>query len=259
MTVELDHGVLHVEDEGAGEPTVLIHGFGLDARLWDVEAAHLARTRRVIRYDLRGFGRSSLPAGPFSHADDLLALLDRLDIARAHLVGLSLGGGVALDAAIAHPDRVRTLVLLDSIVSGFIWRDDRAVMQAAWAAGRASGVPAARASWLANPLFAPALAHPTAGVRLRMLVDAYSGWHWVNQNPVRMLDPPALGRLAEVRAPTLVLVGELDLADFRHLAERLRREIPGARGRVLPGVGHMCNLEAPDLIAAELDAFYAAR
>ena len=125
---EVEGGRLYYEVAGDGDPVALIHGFGLDARMWDAQAEALADRYRVIRYDARGFGRSSVPAAePFSHAGDLRALLRRLDVAPAHVVGLSMGGRIALNLALLDPAAVRSLTLVDAALDGFDW-------SAAWSA-----------------------------------------------------------------------------------------------------------------------------
>jgi len=248
-------GNLYLEVTGAGSPVVLIHGFGLDRRMWDDEAERLALRYLVVRYDLRGFGKSSLPTGPSSHESDLRAVLAHLGIGSAHLVGLSLGGAIAIDFALLHPEHVRSLVVVDSFITGYSWKNDGDIMRAPWRIGRLQGIEAARASCLASPLFAPALTMPRTARRLREMVADYSGWHWVNDDPHQPPDAPAITRLQDVRAETLILIGELDLADFHDIAKRLEREVPRARRLVLPGVGHMSNLEAPDAFADTLATF----
>ena len=243
--VEVDGGRLHYQIDGEGDPLVLLHGFGLDARMWDGEVERFGRDHAVVRYDLRGFGRSTLPTAPFTHFGDLRALLLQLGLARVDLVGLSMGGGVAVDFALSHPELLRSLVLVDTIVGGFKWRTDGKAMGAAWAAAKTGGLPAARAAWLANPLFAPALEDPEVAARLRTMVDDYSGWHFLNDSPQRPLEPPAWERLASIATRTLVLVGARDLADFRDIAARLTRDLPQAQSHVVEGAGHMLNLEAP--------------
>lgn len=257
----INAGRLPVEITGAPQPpqapVVFLHGFSLDRRLWADQTAALAGAFQTIAYDLRGFGGASLPDGPFRHADDLLALLDQLQIERAHLVGLSLGGGLALDFCLAHPGRVRTLTLVDATLGGFTWAKD-------WGeptrAARAQGVAAARAVWLADELFAPALAQPAAAARLRQMVADYSGWHWLNRSPeLPPAGEPALNRLGEIRAPALVIAGELDTVEFRQIADLLARAIPGARRASLAGVGHLPNLEAPERFNALLREFLDQR
>lgn len=257
MFADVDGGRLYYESAGAGEPVVLIHGFGFDARLWDDQWAFLSHEHRVIRYDLRGFGRSSLPGPgqPFSHFDDLAALLGYLDVPLAHLVGQSLGGGVAIDTALAHPALVRRLALVDSTLGGYTWTPDGGLALEAWPVGRRDGIEAARAVWLGSPMFAPALADHDAAPRLVRMIDDYSGWHWVNDAPLRALEPPAIDRLAEIAVPVLALVGERDLPDFHAIADRIAAGVPGARKTVLEGVGHVANMEDPDSVNQALVGF----
>src|SRR6185312_402648 len=116
------------EEAGDGPAVVLIHGFGLDMRMWDPQIGPLAARFRVVRYDCRGFGSSGPfdPGVPYSHADDLLALLDHLGIARAALIGLSFGGRVVMQTALAAPERVAGLALLDAVVDGVPWDPESA-------------------------------------------------------------------------------------------------------------------------------------
>jgi len=236
---------LHYESTGSGPPVVLLHGFATDLRLWDEQLPALASRYRVIRYDLRGFGRSPVPSAPYMHADDLKSLLDRRGVSRAALIGLSLGGGAAINFAIAYPERVRALVVVDPSLGGFPWSAEfRAAQTATRATAINLGVDAARARWLSLPIFTPALANPASSDRIRALVGAYSGWHWLNADPGRPFTPPAIQRLGQIAAPTLIALGELDTPDFQAIAATLERDIPGARKVTLQGVGHLANLEA---------------
>jgi len=233
--------------QGSGVPVVLIHGFGLDQRMWDDQAPALAERFCVIRYDMRGYGRSSLPiSGAYSHADDLQDLLGALNARPAHVIGLSNGARVAARFALTHPKSVRSLVLVDAALDGHVWSSD---WQERWsaivAAAKAGSLARARRLWLEHPLFAPAREHPSVAARLAEMVNGYSGWHWLNSDPGIVPDPPVAQRLAEIHAPTLVLVGERDLPDFHTIAQALAGGIPGANHDVVPRVGHMCNMEAP--------------
>ncbi len=118
-------GELYYEAAGAGVAVVLVHGLALDARMWDDQVPALEDIARVVRYDLRGFGRSTRDADTsYSHADDLWRLLDHLGIDEAVLVGLSMGGRVVVEATLAVPERVRALVLLDAVLDGVPWDPD---------------------------------------------------------------------------------------------------------------------------------------
>jgi pimeloyl-ACP methyl ester carboxylesterase len=249
---------LYYETAGSGEPVVLVHAFTLDTRMWDGQFDLLARDFRVIRYDARGFGKSAppKPGEPYSNADDLAALLDRLDARKAHVVGLSMGGRFALDYAVAYPDRLQSLIVIDGVIGGWQWsREWLAAYAPIVEAGRRRDVAQAKSLWLGLPLFAPARQQPEVAARLKLMVDEYSGWHFVNQNPERPVSPPALERLGAIRAPTLVLVGERDLPDFQRMSERLERGVPGARRATIPGAGHMANMEAPEAVNKSLAGF----
>lgn len=112
--VAVEGGTLYYEARGSGPPVVLLHAGGMDHTMWDPQAAPLARAFRVVRYDARGHGRSTAPMGPFSTVEDLRLLLDHLGVQRTHLVGISMGAGVAFGFARTHPERVSRLVLVST-------------------------------------------------------------------------------------------------------------------------------------------------
>ena len=242
--------------QGSGPPLLLIHGGTLDRRMWEPNMAALTERHRVVRCDLRGYGASPPPDGPYSHADDVRALLATLGIERAAVAGLSLGAGVALELALAHPDVVAALVLVDTDLPGVPLDPDlRAAMGVAFGHARDGDLDAAREAWLATSLFARSPAGVVAA--LRAIVDDYTFWHWANPNPHVWLDPPAGGRGAEVRAPALVVWGEHDVEQVIGNCERMARDIPGARSVVLAGAGHMSNMDAPAAFDAALLEFLA--
>ena len=238
---------LTYEVAGDGPAVVLIHGFGLDMRMWDPQAGPLADRFRVVRYDCRGFGASGPfdPAVPYTHAGDLVALLDHLDIGEAVLAGLSFGGRVALQAALAVPDRVRGLALLDAVLDGVPWDPEsaRALDEVVWRVQEA-GVLAGREAWLAHPLFAAVRERPDLAAALAAMVAAYPGQHWLGQDPHRETRRP-LDLLEAVAGPALVAVGERDVPGFREMSAVLARRIPGAAYHVVAGAGHMVNMEQP--------------
>lgn len=235
---------LYYEITGTGDPIVLVHGFALDRRMWDGQIESLSRDHTVVRYDLRGFGKSAPGSSPYTHADDLAALLDHLGLDRVTVTGLSLGGGAAINFAMTRPDRVRALIAVDPSLGGF--RTTPAFTAARASIPRTaaeSGVSEARARWLALPMFQPALANAASRESLQRIVGDYSGWHWLHADHGRPFDPPAITRLGDIRAPTLVIIGELDTPDFHEIASTVARGIPGATKVILPGVGHMANME----------------
>src|SRR5215467_3809964 len=120
--LQVPGGELYYEVEGDGTPVVLVHGLALDRRMWDDQVPALADVATVVRYDVRGFGRSTRDATtPYSNAGDLWRLADHLGIDRPVLVGLSMGGRVVVEATLAAPERVRALVLVDAVLDGVEW------------------------------------------------------------------------------------------------------------------------------------------
>ena len=235
------------EVSGQGPAVVLIHGFGLDMRMWDLQTGPLAAQFRVVRYDCRGFGASGPfdPAVPYTHAGDLVALLDHLDVGDAMLVGLSFGGRVALQTALADPARVCGLALLDAVLDGVPWDPEsaRALNEVARRV-QAGGVLAGREAWLAHPLFATARERPDLAGPLAAMVAGYPGQHWLGQDPHRQTRPP-IDVLEGVAGPVLVAVGERDVPGFREMSAVLARRIPGATHHIVADAGHMINMEQP--------------
>jgi len=253
-----DGARLHYDLSGdqAGEPIVFVHGFSLDRRVWDDQLPAFGTVHRVLRYDARGFGRSSLPTTEYDHADDLRALVDHLGLGPVHLVGLSMGGGIAARFALAHPDATRSLVLVDAAIPGYRWSPPfGALFPALQQAARERGVAVARELWLASDLFEPARERPAVAAKLEAIVADYSGWHWLHRNPERAEAPSALDRIDRVEAPTLLVVGERDLPDFHDVADRIAARLPGAERVRIPGAGHMSNIEEPDRFDAAVLAF----
>jgi len=261
-----DHGFAPVGDTriyyevaGKGEPVVLLHGGLLDSRMWDAQWAPFAARFRVIRFDARGFGGSALTAAAFSNYDDLAGLLDYLGIERVHLVGLSLGGQTAINFALTYPQRVRSLVLVGPGLSGFeLPGDDGA--ERWWErvnAALTGDLAKATELWLADPYMAPAMEQPELARRLRRIAD--ENRHVWLANPIldRTPVPPAADRVAEIRAPTLLVLGGRDLPVIKAIVELLQGKVAGAKRLDIPGAGHMVPMEKPAEFNAPVIEFLA--
>lgn len=252
---------LHYETAGTGEPVVLVHAFMLDGRMWDDQFDILAGEFRVIRYDARGFGRSALPkpGERYSHVDDLAALLEKLDARAPHLVGAAMGGRFALDYAVTRPAGVRSLVVIDTVVSGWQWSPEWLASYAPVVeAGRRGNIAAAKQLWLDHPLFAPAREQPAVAARLKAMVGDYSGWHLDHRNTERPVAPPAVTQLRRITAPTLVVVGSRDLLEFHRIAERVAGGVARGTRVTISGAGHVANMEAPDAVTRTVREFVRA-
>ena len=259
--------VLAFDDTGGSRPALLlVHGFTLDRHLWDDVVPALATESRVLCPDLRGFGDSPPPVEgvPYTHADDLAALLDERGIDDVIVVGLSMGGWVATEFTLTYPDRVRGLVLVDAVVRNhpFPYGWNKHIGAVYWA-GRQHGYDAAMALWLGDEIFAFERSVPALAARLPALVSGYGGFHLLHDDPHPAMDPPALERLSEIDVPTLVMVGEHDLPDFHAMAATLSANVPGAVHHVLANAGHLAHLAAPDefvrLLRASVHQVDAAR
>ncbi|MFD8752001.1 alpha/beta fold hydrolase [Kitasatospora sp. NPDC059577] len=248
-------GRLWAERAGSGSPVVLLHGAGMDSRLWDAVLPELARHHDVIRYDARGLGRSAAPERPFDDVEDLRAVLDHFGLARAALVGLSMGGETALDFALAHPDRVAALGLVGASVSGHDWPPSPETT--AYAEARRRGDAAALAGlelsvWAAMGRAAPGgelIAAMVEENAARRIVSE----HFLGGAPARSAE----ARLGEVAAPALVVHGDRDHPEIAAIAQRLAAGIPGARGHLVPAADHYLPLRTPERLTELLLAHLA--
>lgn len=256
-------------DVGAADrlPVVLIHAGVADRRMWEPVRERLGGERRVVRPDLRGFGESTTPPeGALSHVDDVLATLDHLGVGRCHVVGASLGAGVAVEVALTAPHLVESLVLCPpgGSLLAEVTDDLRAFAHAEGAALDAGDLDAAVeanvSSWAVGPGRDAGALDPSFLDAVRRMqrraFEVTESWGEVDEAE---LDPPALDRLAEVTAPTLVLVGGHDLDTTIDSADRLVRGLPDVRRVDWPDVAHLPALERPDRFSDLLGEWLATR
>ncbi|SCL20587.1 Pimeloyl-ACP methyl ester carboxylesterase [Micromonospora nigra] len=257
--IEMNGALLAYDDTGDGSPVVLLHAGIADRRMWRHQIDALATRHRVIALDLRGYGESELPAVPFAHHDDVAGLLDALGIDRAALVGCSFGGAVAVDTALAHPGRVSALALLGAAVSGNEWSEEANGLWetlvgevdpedfAATAAGEVR-------FWVIGPRRRPEDVDPDlVAFATEMDQRALAAELALSAVDVAELEPPAIGRLGELRVPVLVTAGAADVPDIVRLADRIAAEVPGAvRLPDVPDAAHLLPLERPAPVNAAL-------
>jgi pimeloyl-ACP methyl ester carboxylesterase len=245
--VPVPGGKLFFEERGAGPAVILIHGGMLDHRMWDPQIEALARHHRVIRYDVASHGQSPTPEGPWKSFEHLGLLMQELKEDSASLVGLSMGGRIAIDFAIAHPEKVRALVLVDPGMSGFPFtgRDFTARQGESYRAQMAGDARKVAElfmrSWLAGPHRTPSQVDPAVWAKVLEMATPNA----LKRLEGLELEPPAVSRLSEIEAPVLVIEGELDCEDIRRITSLIERRVPGTRRVVIPGVAHMPNLERP--------------
>ena len=250
---------LYYETTGSGPHVVLLHGGNLDSRMWDDQVPFLAKSFTVTRYDIRPYGRSALAEKGFSSVDDLAALMDFLGVKRASLVGLSLGGRIAIDFALTHPDRVDKLVLMGPGLTGFPFNQKDEAVLAMLARAKSGDAQGAMDLWLQHPMMAPAMARPALAARIRPIaMDNARIWTSLAVGE-RVPNPPAIKRLGEIGVPTLVIVGERDVPDIHQIVKLIGAGVRGARTEVVPGAAHMPNMEDAALVNRLLGEFLPAR
>ncbi len=256
-------GLLSFDVTGDGRPVVLAHAGIADRRMWDDVVPALARTRRVIRYDARGYGRTvTTEPVPYSNRQDIVDLLDHLGIDRAALVGASRAGTITLDTAIEFPSRVAAVVSVAGGISGF---DGGETEVEADAFREVDRLEEAR-DW--EQLVAREMELWVDGlgqgrdrvpeVRRRvaeMDLEAYRHHADEPLDGVLPLRPPAVDRLGEVRVPVLAIVGTLDTSGTLAAAGTIASEIAGARLVELPGVAHMVSMEVASRFIEIVESF----
>jgi pimeloyl-ACP methyl ester carboxylesterase len=252
---------LYYEVAGMGEPLVLIHGLFLNNKMWDDQFSEFSKQFKVIRYDMRGYGKSSNPKEeePYSNHEDLKALLDYLNTSKAHILGLSLGGSNAINFTLEYPENVTSLTLADPHLNGFNYSKEFLIwITSLFRLARETSLEAALDTFLEGALFNAAMMKPSVAVKMRDLVSTYSGWKLLNNDPVTETDPPASDRLSEISCPVLVLVGEQDIMDYRSIADKIASEVPNVSKCVIKDVGHMSNMEDPETFNKEVLSFLSS-
>jgi pimeloyl-ACP methyl ester carboxylesterase len=261
MAVTAANGVdLWVEQEGDGADVLFISGLADEGACWVDQVAGLKDRYRLTTFDNRGVGRSATPDGPFRIADfaaDTAALMESLGIQRAHVVGSSMGGAIAQELALAHPGRVRSLVL-----NGTWCRGDRFLHEVfrnwMWSAEQADSIrdflvtvnlwcfsPRIWNEGIMDEWIAAAEVSPYA-----QSVDAFV------RSAQALIDHDSADRIGSIQAPTLVTVGELDLCLPERFGQAIVDRIPGARLVVIPAAGHQPFQEVPEEYNRLIDEFW---
>ena len=238
---------IRYEALGEGSAVILIGWSNL--RLWDDQMGPFARRHRVIHYDVRGRGQTADPPGQFSDHDDLRGLLNHLDIAQASLVGFSGGGKIALDFALVYPEMVDKLVLVGPGLGGYEWTPaDADKREAGLDALRRGDIEQAAELW--TQVWVDDLSRPSGemdpAVRSRAYDRVLHNFRTPEGEGERQeIGPPAIERLGDIQAPTLVILGEHDTPDIHAIGELLKDGIPGVRLIEMDDVAHMLNMEKP--------------
>jgi 3-oxoadipate enol-lactonase len=258
--VQINEAPLHLRICGSGDPILLLHAGIADSRMWRPQMTALCTQHRVIAPDLRGYGRSPIPNGPFSYQSDIGAILDYFQIEKTVIVGASFGSLLAVDYCLENSERVRGLVLISPFLSGFD-----------------SGEAIRSFNRQEDELLEAGDLEGATELNMRMWVDGPErGTEQVNQELRSQIgemqreafqvpiptgaklddkDINSMHRLEEIRCPVLILVGEADQEAVVEHAHEIARRVSGARIEVVPDAGHMLNMEQAEQVNMLIEAF----
>lgn len=246
---------LYYEEAGEGEPVILLHAHSVDSRMWDAQFEAFANHYRVIRYDLRGYGKSAMPDPRrfFRHVDDLIDLLRQLHVSKAYLVGLSLGSMVAVDCLALHPEKVISAAVASSglyVTEEAQWlpfseseqsKDDSAAKEV--------DIDSFKQEWFSGLLGSCGPHRDNIKNELWRMIENWSAWQPVYERRWPLVGPSVAKLLRERQAdlPLLVMIGEEDSIGSRQSSRQLAALIKSAETVYLPQSGHMSNMETPEL------------
>jgi pimeloyl-ACP methyl ester carboxylesterase len=251
--VEGDGGRLYYETRGDGPAIVLIHAGFLDSRMWDTQFQLFSENYRVIRYDVRGFGKSDLARTKFSDYKDLYGILDHLGVKRVSIVGVSNGGRIASDFAVEYPSMVNHLVLVSPGMSGYntsgpeeekMWEEFDARMKP-----QEDAVREGRAADAVEMDVITWGSAQTPANRERIAQIAMDNFHVQVENPWKLQIPPeprTWQRLSNIRVPTLLIIGDRDVAPQILMVDNIHSHIPGAKKVLIQGADHIVNMSKPE-------------
>ncbi|RUL78324.1 alpha/beta fold hydrolase [Dyella choica] len=250
--IDVPRANLYAEQAGEGDSITMLHGFLVDRGQWDHEFTTLARTHHVLRYDARGFGRSTIEPGSYAHHEDLAAILNACGVQRTTLLACSGGAATALDFVLAHPQRVSSLILIGPGYWGHFADSTpaaRAFLQALRTLDVSGLIDSSLRAFTDGPRRAwnevdPSARRHTELMTAQLFKRETSYWTRAAQDQ-RTPNPSALERLREIDVPAVLIVGAEDQIEVHRLARELTEGLPHARMFVVHGAGHHANLEAP--------------
>jgi 3-oxoadipate enol-lactonase len=249
--IDLGTAKIYYEEAGSGRPVVMIHGGLLDATMWDDQFEEFARRYRVVRYDARGHGRSICYPDTFSHHEDLHAIVEKLGLEKPVIMGLSMGGYIAIDFALEYPELPAALVLVSPGLTGYEFKSPEFIefskrIGAAVQSDKVEDVVEAfQTAWTDGPRRRPDGIDPAVREKVRaMVLENVEDWEErsIEYRPL----PLAIERLDSLQVPVLALVGDLDMPGVIEIVELIKSRVPGAQMIMIPGVAHLINMEKPE-------------
>ncbi len=261
---EINGTKLYYEIRGKGTPLIFLHGFTCDHRNWVSQVDYFSKKYKVIIYDARGHGQSTVPDTiQYSYEDDLAALIDYLNIEKAVIIGHSMGGAPAFYYTLHNLDKVIGLALAE----GGAFLSDPAIVDTSNIPGyfteiysainvaRKDGIEKGKEAWLNIHPMKDAAENPISSELLKNMMNDYSGWHWLNKDPQKYNPDGTIEMMQEIKVPTLLITGELSHPVLKDLVLAQSKCIPNSKLVVLKNSNHMTNIENPDQFNKELEMF----
>jgi pimeloyl-ACP methyl ester carboxylesterase len=266
---------LYYEELGQGEPVILLHDHGVDCRMWDDVFYKLAKKYRVIRYDLRGYGKSDMPEVGFGflQADDLKNLMDAMDIKKAHLVGLSLGGMTLADFVALYPDRVLTATISSGAISAFPDRTSApkyavkmyndtvfALKRTEVEKNKKRGIDVLKREWKKAMKSISGQHYRSIKKKLNHMIDDWQAWQWTHPEIDAFIGDQADSLLSKqkMHPPVLFLIGQRDSKGSKRSMQRMAALCPGSRIQNMLEAGHFTAMECPDEFVEKMEVFIEA-
>jgi len=263
---------LYYEEAGQGEPVILLHGHSVDCRMWDDVFFKLAKRYRVIRYDLRGYGKSGMPEVGFGylHADDLNNLMEALKIRKAHLAGVSLGGMVLTDFVALYPNRVLSATISSGAITNIpdrssapkvavqLYNDTVFALQRQKVQDNLrKGVINLKTDWKRSMKQISGKRYHSIKKKLFRMIDDWPAWQWTHPEVDPFIGDQADSLLTKqkVHPPILLIIGQHDFDSSKKSMQRMASLCPGARIEQMSNAGHFTVMEYPDDFEKRLEAF----
>jgi pimeloyl-ACP methyl ester carboxylesterase len=248
--IDMDGDKVYYQTAGEGEPIVFLHAGFVDSRMWDEQWSAFSQRYRVIRFDMRGFGKSDRAKVPFTRRGDLCRVMKHLNIARAHLVGCSIGGEIILDFALEHPQMAATLVMVSAVPNGFGFQGEPPqylleMMAAIQQRDLALASELQMRIWIDGPFRQPYQVNRRVRAQAAEMNRTALANETMSMLDATSLNPSAISRLNEIRVPTLVIAGKLDNPEILRAADVMTTALPQARKMVISDSAHLPNMEQP--------------
>jgi 3-oxoadipate enol-lactonase len=247
--INVDGGKLFYEKVGKGDYFVMVHDGLIHRETYDEQVPFLSKHFTIIRYDRRGYGKSPAATAKYSNVADLKAVFDKFNIKKAYVMGCSAGGGLSIDFTLTYPDLIKGLILIGPVVSGFNYTQHMFNRGGHLTPEIQSDPEKFKKYWALEDPYEMGPNSEEARKRAQELLDANpQNMDFTKGRFIEPINPPAIGRLSEIKVPVLVMAGDHDIPDVIAHIGAICAEVPTARREFIPDAGHLAHMEKPELV-----------